>query len=198
MAEVLVKFSEPIRGSDQRLYRAQVCGGIAEDGLWEGWIEFTDGGEAIRSGRETEQPNRADLLYWAEGLSYTYLEGALDRARREGATAQSQPQTEDATPAFDGPALGDRAVPVAAASEVRAILNPFTVYAEGEEILRRQLNALSRDQVKNIGVAYQLGVDPLDTTSSRAALAAAIVARVRSTVVGAGSDTTQESRSDAR
>ena len=83
MAEVLVKFTEPVRGSDGTLYSAQACGGIAEDGLWEGWIEFEGGGNAVRTGRETEQPNMADLTYWAQGLSMVYLEGALARATKE-------------------------------------------------------------------------------------------------------------------
>lgn len=91
MAEVLLVFSEPIK-SDTGLYDARVCGGIADDGLWEGWVEFrpagstTDGDSGwTRSGRETEQPNIADLRYWAGGLSKAYLEGALSRAlRNEG------------------------------------------------------------------------------------------------------------------
>lgn len=82
MAQVLVKFTEPIRGSDGRTWDAQACGDTADDGLWEGWIEFTPegGGEPARTARETEQPNLADLQYWAQGLTMVYLEGALARA----------------------------------------------------------------------------------------------------------------------
>lgn len=83
MSETLVKFTVAIRGPDDRLYWPQACGRVAEDRLWEGWIEFTsDDGHALRSGRETEQANRDALLYWAEGLSDAYLQGALDRALR--------------------------------------------------------------------------------------------------------------------
>jgi len=48
----------------------------------EGWLEFTpvSGGPALRSPRETSQPNYPDLQYWAGGLSVTYLESALERA----------------------------------------------------------------------------------------------------------------------
>lgn len=62
-------------------YRAQVCG-TQTDGIWEGWIEFipTQDGDERRSPRETTQPNRDALAYWATGLSPTYLEGALKRA----------------------------------------------------------------------------------------------------------------------
>lgn len=82
MAEVLVQFTSPIKGDRGELYVPQACGGPKDDGLWEGWIEFTSEstGKQYRSGRETTQPNRDDLLYWAEGLSEVYLEGALARA----------------------------------------------------------------------------------------------------------------------
>lgn len=80
--EVLVHFTSPIKGVDGELYVAQACGGQKDDGLWEGWVQFTSEstGKAYRSGRETTQPNRQDVLYWAEGLSEVYLEGALARA----------------------------------------------------------------------------------------------------------------------
>ena len=81
MAEVFVRFTETVRSADGRDYSAQACGGIADDGLWEGWIEFADvGGLPMRTPRETEQPNRDDLAYWATGLTQVYLEGALGRA----------------------------------------------------------------------------------------------------------------------
>jgi hypothetical protein len=53
-----------------------------EDGRWQGWVEFLPprGGRVLLSGRETIQPNRADLAYWASGLTPVYLEGALGRA----------------------------------------------------------------------------------------------------------------------
>lgn len=85
MAEVLVVFDEPIP-TDAGLHYARVCGGIADDGLWEGWVEFLPGAEDpssekwIRSARETEQPNLDDLKYWASGLSVAYLQGAFTRA----------------------------------------------------------------------------------------------------------------------
>lgn len=87
MAEVLVVFDEPVE-IDAGAYDARVCGGIAEDGLWEGWLEFRPSGkpdEWVRGGRETEQPNLDDLRYWAGGLTRAYLQGALTRAlRNEG------------------------------------------------------------------------------------------------------------------
>jgi hypothetical protein len=39
-----------------------------------------------------------------------------------------------------------------------AVLDPFVVVREGEDILRKQLLALSRDQLAGISKAYQLHV----------------------------------------
>jgi hypothetical protein len=83
MAEVLLRFAQPLFIEDGPGYVAHACGEPRADGLWEGWIEFfpIDGGPPLRSPRETTQPNRMDAEYWATGLSRVYLEGAFDRAR---------------------------------------------------------------------------------------------------------------------
>lgn len=83
MPEVIVKFDEPMRDPDGAMYFAQAAGRQREDGLWEGWIEFVgldENARSICSDRETTQPNRTDLEYWAQGLSRVYLQGALARA----------------------------------------------------------------------------------------------------------------------
>lgn len=84
MAEVLLQFDAEISSPEGRAYVARVCGGLAGDGLWEGWIEFhpRDGSPVLRTPRETEQSDREDLVYWATGLTRAYLEGALQRALR--------------------------------------------------------------------------------------------------------------------
>jgi hypothetical protein len=168
MADVLVKFTEPVRGSDGRTYEAQACGDIAEDGLWQGWIEFTaqGGSESVRTGRETEQPNLTDLQYWAQGLTLVYLEGALARALGEPVVQPLTPVI--AQPKFEGPA-GHPASPRIVGA--RPILNPFLVYAEGPDLLRGQLNALSRDQLTNIVKWYNLPVTVDLGTSSPAMIA---------------------------
>lgn len=100
MPEILVKFDEPIRDVTGVTYFAEAAGREREDGLWEGWLEFTRMSEdaaSFASGRETTQPNRADLEYWAQGLSRVYLEGALARAKastepsQRGAGRESSP-----------------------------------------------------------------------------------------------------------
>ena len=84
MAELIVSFTEPTRSASGDLYYGRALGKIGDDGLWEGWLEFVLAGdeETVRTARETEQSKRDDLDYWAQGLSATYLEGALERALR--------------------------------------------------------------------------------------------------------------------
>jgi len=70
--------------SGNTTYAVYVCGRDREDGTWEGWIEFhpSDSGHpTLSTERETSQPNRTALEYWADGLEPVYLEGALARAR---------------------------------------------------------------------------------------------------------------------
>ncbi len=82
MTETLVKFDEPIRRADGTPYIVQAMARRRDDNLWEGWLLFTPakGGEAVTSGRETTQPNRDAVMYWAQGLSRVYLMGALERS----------------------------------------------------------------------------------------------------------------------
>ena len=82
MAEVLLHFDESLPTTKGPSYAARACGREADDGRWEGWIEFLpdDGSRVLRTPRETTQPDRGALAYWATGLTRIYLEGALARA----------------------------------------------------------------------------------------------------------------------
>jgi hypothetical protein len=68
--------------SDGALYVPRIYGQQRADGTWEGWIEFhpTGGGVVRVTDRETTQPNRAALEYWATGLEPVYYEGAFTRS----------------------------------------------------------------------------------------------------------------------
>jgi hypothetical protein len=145
MAEVFVTFPDAIRGADGREYTARACGTEGADRLWQGWIEFTQAGssETLRSGRETTQPNRQDLMYWATGLTTVYLEGALHRAQTPRVAPAPVPEP---VPVFDGPAPDRVTEPPPGTS----VLNPFAVYRKGETLLRRQLAALSDWHLVNI------------------------------------------------
>jgi hypothetical protein len=152
MAEVLVQFTDPVVDEDDRVFVARACGRKMADGRWEGWIEFlpTEGGEALRTGRETIQPNRDNALYWATGLTVVYLEGALARALRPAVRVP-----DDAfipPPVYDSPA--DETVQPGSAAG--SILNPFSVFRKGEVLLRSQLAALSPRHLVNIIQAHNL------------------------------------------
>lgn len=177
MTEVLVRYATRMVGDDGVSYLPQACGGPADNGLWEGWIEFvTEDGRAIRTPRETEQPRRADLFYWAEGLTDTYLEGALARALTPRTTAVRV--NRSAPSLFEGPAAG-RARPAVVS---HAVLDPFAAYAQGEAVLRGQLLALARDHLVNIVRAYRLDVPVSDDATTDAELADAIARTVRNHV----------------
>jgi len=82
MAELIQEFADAVRDARGNEYVASVYG-EARGGTWEGWIEFRPlegGGPVLRTGRETTQPDRGALEYWATGLEPVYLEGALARA----------------------------------------------------------------------------------------------------------------------
>ena len=83
MTETLVIFDEPISDDKGARYSVQAMGRQRDDALWEGWLEFlplAGNAERISSGRETTQPNRNAVEYWAQGLTRVYLAGALQRA----------------------------------------------------------------------------------------------------------------------
>ena len=126
-------------------------------------MEFdpADGSAPSRTGRETTQPNLADLEYWASGLTPVYLEGALSRAGRVPTPVRSA--GPDTVPI--GPVRG-------------AVLDPFAVYLRGEDQLRRQLAALSREHVLAIVRAYELEHDEDADALTTSELIALIVARV--------------------
>ena len=81
-AELIHTFAEPLVIGNRATYRARVVGAERSDGTWIAWIEFVDlaTGSIRRTDRETSQPNRAAVAYWASGLQPTYLEGAFQRA----------------------------------------------------------------------------------------------------------------------
>lgn len=135
-------------------YTAQVAA-RAEGHLWEGWIEFIarDGSDARRTPRETTQPDRAAVAYWAAGLSGTYLEGAFARTL----TRPAPPRTRVREAMFDGPAA--RSSGAAAPSADEAVLDPFSVRAKGETLLRQQLAALDAWHLRNIVRTYELAAD---------------------------------------
>ena len=151
MAEVLVEFVEPVSSADGKTYIARSCGAEMTDGKWQGWIEFipVDGGDPLRSARETTQPNRQDTAYWATGLTPVYLEGSLRRSLKRPVRPIAR---EIAPPHFDGPAESF----VVQDGATESVLDPFSVYRKGEALLRRQLSALAGWHLVNIIRRYHM------------------------------------------
>jgi hypothetical protein len=132
------------------------------EGKWQGWLEFVPvtSGEPVRSRRETTQPNRVDTEYWATGLTYVYLEGALRRALNP---AERPAAREVMPPIFDSPAASFVEHPAVTESS----LDPFSVYRKGEALLRRQLSALAGWHLVNIIRHYGLSGEGSGTLSAR-------------------------------
>lgn len=180
MARVVAIYDAlPLALTDGRTYTAQACGRERADRTWEGWLEFVpdDRSVVLRSKRETTQPNLGALEYWASGLTAVYLVGALERTLAPPPVVVDPPEIPAV---YDEPAPPNRIAAVAAA-EPDPILDPFSVYATGEDILHRRLAALSARQLRTIIVGYHLAnpsnvdLDALDA----AELIALIVAAVR-------------------
>jgi hypothetical protein len=178
VAEVLAEYPAPLEGENDVRYIARAVGAEADDGLWQGWIEFVplDGeGPPVRSPRETTQPNRTDLEYWATGLTPVYLEGSLRRALNP---LQVRPPAMKPEPVYDEPAPAFVETPSPPRPR-EPILNPFSVYQKGEALLRKQLSALSAWHLANIAKAYDLVPDKDADRFSHAALVELIVSAVK-------------------
>ena len=162
MAEVLVEFAEAVSSEDGKTYTARACGSEMPDGKWQGWIEFVpqDGGDPLRSARETTQPNRQDTEYWATGLTPVYLEGSLRRTRHRPVRPLAR---EIAPPHFDGPAASF----VVQDGATESVLDPFSVYRKGEALLRRQLSALAGWHLVNIIRRYKLAQEDAAILNAR-------------------------------
>ena len=91
-----------------------------------------------------------------------YLEGALQRALDGPATVAPRHSRE---------VPGERPMARRAASPARreSALDPFSVYEKGEQLLRKQLRALSSWHLVNIVLAYELSEESAEALSQRSA-----------------------------
>lgn len=154
MAEVFTAFDSAI--SDEfGTYRAQVVGRPANDGMWEGWIEFIpiDGSsEVLATPVESRQPEREHLAYWATGLTPVFLEGALNRARRPVTVRVRTVEL----PATNEPAPRDVTVTRVMPPGPEPVLDPFEIGGRNPDQLRQELHALNRPRLLNIITAFDL------------------------------------------
>lgn len=181
---MLIEYDAIVAGADGERWSAHVCGRRGGDSMWEGWIEFAPldpTKRPVRSRRETTQPSREDLLYWATGLTPVYLKGALIRALEP---PLERPRPRRVKPHFTGPAPS--IVPAPPTPTVpHPILDPFAVYPQGEDILIRQLDALDTRRVRDIVLAYELMSAEQAKSATRLDLATAIVDAARAAAVRA-------------
>lgn len=161
MAEVLVSFDRPVR-DDGGEYHARAVGRFADDGMWEGWIEFTaiDGSsEVLVTGVESRQPEHEHLVYWATGLSPVFLEGALQRARHPHTVRVRPVEVPNSAAPRPHPV-----VPVAIPSGPEPVLDPFEIGSRSLDVLKQELGALNRPRLLNIIAAYRLNPAETDLT----------------------------------
>lgn len=84
MAELIQQYTPQFQDENGVTYMVAAHGEMSSGGTWEGWLEFHPVDETrpvLRTERETTQPDRAALEYWASGLEPLYFEGAFARAR---------------------------------------------------------------------------------------------------------------------
>ena len=177
MAEVLVQFDAVVTANDGRRFIPRACGRPAGN-VWDGWIEFVsiDSGPPVRTPRETEQPNRGDLLYWAQGLTQVYLDGALARALLEPVVIDRERTVE---PYFEGPAPAPLRRATVPAGFARPVLDPFSVALQGEDILLRELGALDTPRIRDIVLAHGFSAAEQARTATREQLTVAVIDGVR-------------------
>jgi hypothetical protein len=146
MSEILVVYPAIVQSSDGQQHEARACGRERDDERWEAWLEFEPpvGGATIRTPSETTQPDRAALLTWAQGISRVYLEGALKRAVPGAAAFE---------PADAPTRLRRTAEP---SQTMEGVLDPFEIYAHGQSLLRRHLEALSASHLRHIARAHAM------------------------------------------
>jgi hypothetical protein len=82
LIQLAQRFTALLKGPDGVRYTARAYMARQPGGRWEAWLVFFSlmDGTALATDRETTQSTRADVLYWATGLTETYLQGALERA----------------------------------------------------------------------------------------------------------------------
>ena len=154
MAEVLLSFDAPVV-DELGSYHPRVVGRRADDGMWEGWLEFAPldlpDQEVLVGPVESRQPERDHLVYWATGLTPVFVEGALARARRpivvRTRIVEHAASTEPAPRVVAAPPRGTKPA---------AVLDPFEVGARSLDVLAQELRALNRPRLTNIIAAYDL------------------------------------------
>lgn len=177
MTEVITEYDGRVEAEDGSVWSARACARPTEAN-WEAWIEFvplSPGRLAIRTPTESTQPDRSATLHWAGALTQTYLEGALKRAQRRPVIAVK----ETAPPLFEAPAPTVMTAGSDRPATPHAILDPYEVYAQGEQRLVDQLSALDVEHLRGIVSMYEMVSPEAAASASRAELTTHILAAAR-------------------
>ena len=86
MSELIQSYEPQLYDDNGVTYSVTAWAKETLQGTWEGWLEFYPTGNfnlILRTDRETTQPNRSAVEYWASGLEPVYFEGAFERAHPE-------------------------------------------------------------------------------------------------------------------
>ena len=80
--QFIQQYTHELKAPSGEQYVARVYADRQPGGLWEAWLVFFSltTGAVLATDRETTQGKREHIVYWATGLSSTYLQGALERA----------------------------------------------------------------------------------------------------------------------
>jgi hypothetical protein len=146
MREAIVDLETTVVSPDGDEYYVQVAGEPRPDGMWEAWLEFIpvdDSVEVSRSGTETTQPTRDDVVRWSETLTDVYIQGAFTRAV----------EAREPLPV---------SYPIATASV--APVDPFEVLPLGKAALRARLRGLTRPELLATIEQYNLNPAVKDLT----------------------------------
>ena len=84
MTEIIQQYTSQFQDKNGATYIVMARGELTASGTWEGWLEFHPVDKTkpvLRTERETTQPDREALEYWASGLEPLYFGGAFARAR---------------------------------------------------------------------------------------------------------------------
>ena len=127
-------------------YYVSVAGHQRPDGEWEGWLEYVplDESDVLITPTETTQSNLSALRHWAEVLTETYVQGAFRRAVRGTAAP------------VDSRIAARRAEQAAAVAATVDLPDPFEMFTEDPERMRRRLSAWPRATLLNIIKASNL------------------------------------------
>jgi hypothetical protein len=142
MAEVIAELDYRVRDVD-REYFVNVVGQQTATDRWEAWLEFVplDDSGVLTTPTETHQVMHADVVRWAGALTERFIQGALARAVAASKASGARPV---ATP------LHVTDVPTVTA------IDPFAIFALGDDALRLQLRSFTRTELLTIIDAHEL------------------------------------------